>query len=439
MRGLRNRLWALAAAAAVLGAYAGITATPAKAGPFVSASDVAASIAVPAMTSGSFTAVGTITNSGLLSQNAGSKLIISASGGTVTSAPAECPISGGVATCTVGAIAAGAAVNESVTVTPNTGVTTVTTVANVVAANGELNVFPDNSNNTASSVTNLAYNVSISGVSKPDQVRNGDDALITASVTNNNAAQTITLTVNTANGYDPALALPAGCAPANGGAKVVCTNSYALNQTRTFDIAVKTPATGATMQTGLSAVGQNGGNASVSVTTNLYSNASAFVPAGKNLTDTERSTTQTFNVPTSSAPGLFLDLHVVDVAAGTKCGTVNCNSYAAEALFPNSGTYSGSDPNHPFVWDINYGKLACNGVGTPKCTDILYYIASGQNTPTKLLQCQTFGQAQAVLRNVNEVCLQNAVKLSGGAWVFTVALLRDIVIPPIGGVVSGSK
>ena len=439
VRGFRNRLWALAAAAAVLGAYAGIAATPANAGPILSASDVAASIAVPSMTSGSFTAVGTITNSGLLSQNAGSKLIISASGGAVTSAPAECPISGGVATCTVGAISPGAAINESVTVTPNTGVTTVTTVANVVAANGELNVFPDNSNNSASSVTNLAYNVSLSGVSKPDQVRNGDDALITASVTNNNAAQNITLTVTTANGYDPALALPAGCAPANGGAKVICTNSYGLNQTRSFDIAVKTPASGATMQTGLSAVGQNGGSASVNVTTNLYSNASAFVPAGKNLTDTERNTTQTFNVPVGSAPGLFLDLHVVDVAAGTKCGTVNCNSYAAEALFPNSGTYSGSDPNHPFVWDINYGKLACNGIGTPKCTDVLYYIASGQTTPAKLLQCQTFGQAQAVLRNVNEVCLQNAVKLGSGAWNFTVALLRDIVIPPIGGVISGSK
>jgi hypothetical protein len=439
VRGFRNRLWALAAAAAVLGALVGISANPASAEPILSASDVAASIAVPSMTSGSFTAVGTITNSGLLSQNAGSKLIISVSGGAVTSAPAECPISGGVATCTVGAISPGAAINESVTVTPNTGVSTVTTVANVIAANGELNVFPDNSNNSASSVTNLAYNVSLSGVSKPDQVRNGDDALITASVTNNNAAQNITLTVTTDNGYDPALALPAGCAPANGGAKVICTNSYALNQTRSFDIAVKTPTSGATMQTGLSAVGQNGGSASVNVTTNLYSNASAFVPAGKSLTDTERNTTQTFSVPTGSAPGLFLDLHVVDVPSGTMCGTSSCNSYAAEALFPNSGTYSGSDPNHPFLWSINYGRLNCNGAGAPKCTDVLYYIASGQTTPQKLLQCQSYAKATAVLRNVNEVCLQNAVKLGSGSWNFTIALLRDIVIPPIGGVISGSN
>jgi hypothetical protein len=437
VRGIRNRFLVLAVAGAILGTWVGIGASPAGADPIVSASDVAASIAVPSMTSGSFSAVGTITNSGLLSQNAGSKLIISASGGAVTSAPAECPIASGVATCTVGAISPGAAISESVTVTPNAGVTTVTTIANVVAANGEVNVFPDNSNNSASAVTNLAYNVSVSGVSKPDQVRNGDDALITASVTNNDAAQNVTLTVTTANGYDPALALPAGCAPASGGVKVVCTNSYGLNQTRSFDIAVKTPASGSTMQTGLSAAGQNGGAASVTVTTNLYANATAFVPAGKSLGDTERATTQTFSVPTGSAPGLFLDLHVVDVTAGTKCGTADCNSYAAEALFPNSGTYSGSDPNHPFVWDINYGKLSCNGIGTPKCTDVLYYIASGQTTPTKLLQCSSYAKATAVLRNVNEVCLQNAVKLSTGTWKFTIALLRDIVIPPIGGVVSG--
>jgi hypothetical protein len=374
--GLRKRLVALVAAGAVLGTWVVVGATPANADPIVSASDVAASISVPSMTSGSFSAVGTITNSGLLSQNAGSKLIVSVSGGAVTSAPAECPISGGVATCTVGAISPGAAISEMVTVTPNTGVSTVTTVVNVVAANGELNVFPDNANNSASAVTNLAYNVSVSGVSRPDQVRNGDDALITASVTNTNAAQNITLTVTTANGYDTALALPAGCAP-SGSTKVVCTSSYALNQTKSFDIAVKTLASGSSMQTGLSAVGANGGTASVNVTTNLYANASAFVPAGKTLTDNERATTHTFSVPSGSAPGLFLDLHVVDIPSGTMCGSTACNSYAAEALFPNSGTYSGNDPLHPLLWDINYGKLTCNGIGTPKCTDVLYVILSG--------------------------------------------------------------
>jgi hypothetical protein len=338
-------------------------------------------------------------------------------------------------------MAPGAAISKSVTVTPNTGATTVTTVANVVAAGGELNVFPDNANNSASAVTNLAYNVSLSGVSKPDQVRNGDDALVTASVTNTGAAQTITLTFNTANGYDSALALPVGCVSANGGAKVVCTNTYTANQSRSFDVAVKTPASGATMTTGLTAAGSSGGSASVNVTTNLYSNATAFVPAGKSLTDTNtpKNTTQTFAVPTGSAPGLFLDLHVADIPSGTMCGSTQCNSYGAEALFPNNGTYSGSDPNHPFVWDINYGKLTCNGIGTPKCTDVLYYIASGTTTPQKLLQCQTYGKAQATLRNVNEVCLQNAVKQSSGSWKFTVAVLRDIVVPPIGGVISGSK
>jgi hypothetical protein len=436
---MRKRLFALAAVSAVLGSLIGVGAGPADADPILSAYDVAASISVPAMTGGSFTATGTITNDGLLAQNAGSKLIISASGGAVTAAPAECPISNGVATCTVGALNPGQAVNENVTVTPNAGVTTVTTTTDVVAANGELNVFPDNANNSAHAVTTLAYSVSVSGVSQPDQVRRGDDALITGTVTNNSGAQNITLTFNTANGYDSALALPAGCAPANGGAKVICTSSYAPQQTKSFDVAVKTPTSGSSMQTGLTAVGSAGGSASVTVTTNLYSDASAFVPAGRSLTDNEPNVNHTFYVPVGSAPGLVLDLNQASIPPGTMCGSVACESFAAEALFSNSGTYSGNDPAHPFLWDVNYGNLTCNGGGAPKCTDVLYVILSGQTTPTKLLKCSTFGQAAAVLSNVNQVCLQNTTKLATGSWKFTVALLRDIVLPPVGGVISGTS
>jgi hypothetical protein len=51
--------------------------------------------------------------------------------------------------------------------------------------------------------------------------------------------------------------------------------------------------------------------------------------------------------------------------------------------------------------------------------------------------CSTFGGPTATLTSVNQVCLQNLVK-SGQTWTFTVALLRDIVIPIIGGT-SGTK
>ena len=54
-----------------------------------------------------------------------------------------------------------------------------------------------------------------------------------------------------------------------------------------------------------------------------------------------------------------------------------------------------------------------------------------------MAKCQTFGQATATLTNVNQVCLQNATK-QGANWTFRVALLRDIVIPIIGGV-AGAK
>ena len=60
-------------------------------------------------------------------------------------------------------------------------------------------------------------------------------------------------------------------------------------------------------------------------------------------------------------------------------------------------------------------------------------------TPVKLLACSSYGKTTAVLRNVNEVCLQNAVKLGSGSWNFTVSLLRYIVLPPIGGVLIGTS
>jgi hypothetical protein len=436
--GLRKRFVLFAVAGALIGTLIGVGASPAGAA-IISASDVSAGITVPGSASGPFEVTGTITNSGAFGQDPGSKLIISASGGAVTTAPADCPITSGVATCTVGALAPGASVSRNVKVTPNNAAASVTTTASVVAANGELNILPDNANNTASGATTVLYSVSVSGISRPDTVRNGDDTLLTASVTNGGVGQNISLTVDTGNVFDPALALPAGCASANGGAKVVCTATYLPNETKSFDVAIVSLPTGSSMTTGLSVAGTSGGNAAANVVTNLFADATAFVPQGKSLSDTEPKLTQKFSVPTGSAPGLFLDLNQAVIPPGTMCGTSLCANYGAEALFPGTGTYSGNDPAHPFLWDINFGKLNCNGGGAPKCTDILYVILSGQTTPVRLEKCASFGQATAYLVNVDQVCLQNVVKNAPGVWTFTVALLRDIVIPPIGGVVSGSN
>ena len=264
-------------------------------------------------------------------------------------------------------------------------------------------------------------------------MQNTADTLLTVGVTNTGAAQNINFSVSTGNVYDPQLALPAGCVPADAGATVNCTAGYGPGQAKSFDIAVKTPATGTSITSTVAAVGSVGGSDSASIDTAMSGDAVSFSPGGDCQSSVDPNTVTNFCVPVGSAPGLFIDLNEVILPEGTACtGTAKCKREAAEALFPNSGYYSGSDPNHPFLWDISYGKLTCNGAGAPKCTDVLFYIASGTSSPVKMQKCLTFGLGTAKLLNVNQVCLQNAVK-SGDSWTFTVALLRDIVIPIIGG------
>ncbi len=169
----------------------------------------------------------------------------------------------------------------------------------------------------------------------------------------------------------------------------------------------------------------------------LFADATAFVPNGDHLANTAPHTVTDFLVQTGSAPGLFLDLNEVDIN-GTLCGTSPCGRYAAEALFPNSGTYSGNNPSKPFLWDISYGQLSATATGTPKLLrrPVLHPVGL-RLVSIKMPKCQTFGQATATLTNVDQVCLQNTTK-SGSTWTFRVALLRDIVIPIIGGA-SGAR
>ncbi len=426
----------LVVAAALIGAVVvGVQANPTKAA-IISASDVSASLAAPSSATGAFPATGTITNTGALSQPAGSKLTFSASGGALSGAPAACAAAGANIVCTAAALASGAAQSFSVTVTPNAGAPSVTTTVTALAKNAELNIFPDNANNVASKTTDVVYTVDATISSQPSTVRNGDDTLLTVEVTNTAAPQDVSVGVATGGVHDPQLPLPVGCAASNGGTTVTCTHAYAAGQARSFDIAVVTPTSGNSLTSNATATGAGGGSDAASVITSLFADATAFVPQGDHLANTAPNTTTDFAVPSGSAPGLFLDLNEVDID-GTQCGSTSCFRYAAEALFPNSGTYSGSDPSRPFLWQISYGKLICNGVGAPKCTDVLYYIPSGSTTASKLLKCATYGQATATLTSVDEICLQDAVK-SGSNWTFTVALLRDIVIPIIGGL-SGAK
>lgn len=411
---------------------------PGASAAYVSASDVSAAISAPSSGGATFPATGTITNTGYLTQSGNSTLTISASGGSVGGLPSGCVASAGAAVCTVANLASGAAKSWTVTVTPNVGATSVTTTAVAKSAQAELNVFPDNANNSASTATGVLFSVDASLSNNPTVVRFGDDTLLTASVANTAAPQNVTFSLATGGTYDPALPLPSGCSATGGGATVNCTASYAAGQTRSFDIAVITPASGTSITSTVNATGASGGSDSASVDTSLFSDATAFVPQSDHLASTAPHSTSDFFVKPGSAPGLFLDLNEVALASGTNCGATACGQFAVEALFPNSGTYSGSDPAHPFEWDISYGKLACNGGGAPKCTEVLYYIPSGATVAIKMPKCQSFGLPNATLTNVNQVCMQNAVKSLSGVWTFRVALLRDIIIPIIGGT-SGAK
>ena len=313
-----------------------------------------------------------------------------------------------MATCTADALAAGAAQSFPVTVTPNVGATSVNTTATSTAANGELNVLPDNANNVASAATSVAYSVgSLSLSSNPTTVRNGDDTLLTAAVNNSGAPQSITLTVNTGGTYDSRLALPAGCTASGG--TVTCTNAYTTGQTRSFDIAVATPATGDSMTSSATATGAGGGSKTASTTTGLYADATAFVPAGDSLSNAGTVTSTDFAVPTGSAPGLFLDLNEVSIA-GQDCGATKCYEKAAEALFPSDGTYSGSDPAHPFVWDITYNiHQSCNGIGNeaamPRKPHLLHPVELDHVDSDAEVQQLRLGRANADQRR-SGVCQQ---------------------------------
>ena len=403
-------------------------------------SDVAAAISAPATANGPFAATGTIRNSGNINQPAGSKLALSATGGAVSTAPAGCTISAGTATCLAGALAPGQSASFAFTVTPAAGASSVGTQVNVTAAIFEQNVL-DPTNNTASAVTAIPYDVDASLSNRPADVRYGEDTLLTSTVTNTKAAQTVNVTLATGGTVDGRVALPAGCSATGG--TVACSFSLGTGASKTFDTAVTAPTSGTSFTSTLTATGASGGSKSASVVTTTSANSQAFVPAGDNLTYAGSNQNTDFNVPTGSAPGAFLRLNETTLT-NVKCGATNyCVTQAAQALFDNSGTYSGSDPNHPFMWSITYNvKQSCNPAydnDSDDCQRTIYWIPSGQTAAQPMLMCSTYGTAQAKLTTVDAPCLQSLTKSTAGYVTYQVALLRDIVIPAIGGVASGAR
>jgi hypothetical protein len=374
---------------------------------------------------------GGITNSGVFTQNAGSKVKISATGGSVTAAGSGCTIASGAATCTAGELASGASQSFGATVTPNAGVTSVKTTVTVTPANAEL--LGDTANNTASATTSIVYTVaSVAMSSAPATVRNGDDAFISTTVTNGTAPQNITTVINLGGPRDSLRAIPAGCT-LNGAATVAtCTAAYASNQARSFDIAVITPATPATSMTSTAtATGAGGGSASGSVSTTLDPEAQAYVPAGDNLAASFPNHSSVFTATAGSGDGLFLDLKETTVPASITCDGAPCYSKAATALWTDHSPTG--NLAKPYVWDINYGQLRCNGNGIgAACSDVIFYVLSNSSTAVRMPKCQASG----ALRNINEVCLKSATKV-GNNWTFKVALLKDIAIPLLGGAKSG--
>ncbi|HVT78920.1 MAG TPA: hypothetical protein VHD87_17900 [Acidimicrobiales bacterium] len=403
-------------------------------------SDVSAAVTAPASATGAFSAVGTITNSGNINQPAGSRLTFTPASGAVTAAPVGCSIAGGAASCTVGALSAGRSASFAFTVTPKAGVASVTSRVDVAAAIFEQNVL-DPTNNTASAVTTIPYAVDASITNRPSDVRYGEDTLLSSTVTNTGAPQTVNVSLATGSTLDTRVALPAGCSGAGG--TLSCSFSLGAGASKTFDTAVTAPTSGTSFTSTLTATGASGGTKSASVVTTTSAHSQAFVPAGDDLAYAGSNQNTDFNVPAGSAPGAFVQLDEKTLN-NVPCGSSHyCVTQAAEALFDNSGTYSGSDPNHPFAWKITYNvKQSCNANydhDADDCQNTIYWIPSGQTAAQPMATCSTYGGTQAKLVNVDTPCLQNLTKATNGYVTYTVALLRDIVIPIIGGVSSGVR
>lgn len=433
---LKKRSFVFAIFGAAIALIGGPLAAPASADVAI-VIDVAAGLTAPATADGVFTAVGTISNTGTLGDQSGSTLTISATGGSVTSAPG-CTLSAGTATCTATSLPTGTSASFSVTVTPATGSNTVTTQAVATSSLLEVNVL-DLTNNTATATTGVAYGVDASLLNNKPLVKTGLSTLLTVTAVNTKAAQTVNTVLASPGGtVGTSPALPAGCSITNGGANLNCSFALAAGQSKTFDVAVKAPANGSAMTSTLTVTGVNGGSKTVSTVTNQSPYAQAFVPEGTNITYSGSNQFSTFWVPvgSTSGGGTFVELREVSTT-GLTCDGQPCIQQAADAIFPGDGPYSGQDPNHPFVWEIKYNeRQVCNSAKT--CLIEVYWVPTGGTATQRIALCPTYSPSASIfsarLNNINEPCLQKVDKTVKGYATYTIAVLRDITIPIISSI-----
>lgn len=434
----RKRISGLFAAAVVASASIGI-GVPATQAAIVSVSDVGASISAPASATQPFDVVGTITNTGSVSQDPGSTLTLSASGGSVTAAPAGCLLGAGTAVCTTGALAPGASQSWTVKVAPNAGATSVTSTASAQAANGEINIAPDNANNTARAVTAITYSLGLSITSDPSTIQYGGDTLLSVTVTNTGAPQTIQVDVDTP--WNPNQTdLDAACS--GSASKVTCTKSYGVAESAVFGIVAGGVTTGTSFTSTATATGGTRGTETASVVTGLSDDATALVLVNdsifKGFSNVSASVLVT---PGSTTGGLFVD-KIGQVDASTlACGTKRCSQWAPQVLFRTDGKYRPlEDLSKTLRLTLTYKSdsgplITCNGGGSgAQCyADSVYYQLEAGSPVNKMGKCAVAG----TIPSLYEWCYDSITKTTKGINVVARGL-RDIVIPIIGDASLGS-
>lgn len=256
-RGARTRragtsarlLATVGAVTAALGSVLVVDATPigAEETEEVQVSNVAASLTAPVSAPAAFEATATISNVGNIPQLSGATVTITATGGSVTAAPAGCLVGGGQAICTTTSLLLpGESQSYTATVTPSAGATEVTTTAVTQANQPDLNAPASPADDTATASTIVEVSNVVASLVVPTTTEGGFTA--TATVTNTgNMPQAAGATV-TIKAVRATVAAP-GCAVVNA-AEVRCTAGalppgagQAFDATVTPALAVGNPAT----------------------------------------------------------------------------------------------------------------------------------------------------------------------------------------------------
>jgi hypothetical protein len=249
-------------------------------------------------------------------------------------------------------------------------------------------------------------------------------------VTVTNGPGTCTTSGNAVSCGAPAFTL--NPAPAEGDAITVqvVINTAAVTGTVTNTVA-------ATVGTSKDADGDNTSTTTTNVLNDAKESAS-LVFNGKALgfNSSDGVVSDQFTVRSGSAPsGIILTLD--EASVNVQCGTTKCISTAAEAIFPAASTFQAANVSNPLEFDITYNiKQSCNGKGTPSGCLPIYWIGSGSTTAQPVAQCPSYATNQPnppVMSDPNAPCLNFIAHDPTGVVTYEVALLKDIVLPLLGG------